>query len=297
LRLASPFVSGVYAGDPAQVSLAAAFPRLKRMEVEHGSLLRGMRRLGSPRGATAPRLTSFASGMGEIISALTRELSPQIIRARARAIEPAAGARLSVRTEDGTAHPADAVVLATPAFVTATLVSGPASIALAGIPYAAVDVACLGYPRSDVEHPLNGFGFLVADGEDLPILGCLWESSLFPERAPSGHVLFRVMLGGARNPDVAGLPELEVLTLARRALARTVGARAEPTLARLVRHARGIPQYTIGHRARVAAAQTAEQTTPGLFLTGNALRGVGYNDCVREAYSLAARVAAHLGGR
>jgi len=292
-RLVAAMVAGVYAGDAARLSVASAFPRLRKLEVEHGSLLRGMRRTGAAGPGPAGTLTSFADGMGSIITALARALGPAVMRAHARSIERT-GAQLRTHTDDSGPVAADAVVLATPAYASAALLGGLAA-PLAEIPYVAVDVAYLGYARADVEHDLEGFGFLVAPGEDVRALGVLWESSIFPERAPDGQVLLRVVLGGARDPEAARLEPAAVIALARETLARALGVRAEPRFARLIRHPRGIPQYTVGHAARVQAAAAAEAAWPGLFLTGNALRGVGYNDCVREAHQVAARVAAHLG--
>ena len=290
-RLVAPMVAGIYAGDAAKLSIDSALPRLAKLEREYGSLLRAMRKLKAKGPGPRGTLTSYKGGMGDVIDALTEKLGPAVVRAHVRSIERD-GATFRIRTDDSGPLSADAVVLATPGYAAAQLV--PDVTPLAEIPYAPVDVAFLGYARGDVEHPLDGFGFLVAPGEDLRVLGCLWESSIFPFRAPDGSVLFRLMLGGARDPQVAGLAPAHVLSLAREALEKSIGLRAEPRLARLVRHPRGIPQYTVGHAARVAAATAAEQAWPGLFLTGNSLRGVGYNDCVREAYAVADRVERHV---
>jgi oxygen-dependent protoporphyrinogen oxidase len=291
-RLVAPMVAGIYAGDAERLSIDSALPRVAKLERDHGSLIRAMRRLKAAGPGPRGTLTSFKGGMGDVIDALLGKLGPAVVRAHVRSIERD-GKIFRVRTDDSGPAPADAVVLATPGYATASLV--PNCAPLSEIPYAPVDVAFLGYPRDAVPHPLDGFGFLVALGEDLRVLGCLWESSIFPFRAPDGNVLFRLMLGGARDPGVAGLAPPHVLSLAREALEKSVGVRAEPRLSRLVRHPRGIPQYTVGHAARVASATAAEAAWPGLYLTGNALRGVGYNDCVREAYAIAERVAHHAG--
>ena len=293
-RLVAPMVAGIYAGDADKLSIDSALPRVAKLERDHGSLIRAMRKLKASGPGPRGTLTSFKGGMGDVINALLAKLGPAVVRAHVRSIEflgSRDGASFRVRTDDSGPAPADAVVLATPGYATASLV--PDVAPLAEIPYAPVDVAFLGYPRDAVPHPLDGFGFLVAPGEDLRVLGCLWESSIFPFRAPDGSVLFRLMLGGARDPGVAGLSPAHVLTLAREALEKSIGIRAEPRLSRLVRHPRGIPQYTVGHAQRVAAATAKESAWPGLYLTGNALRGVGYNDCVREAYAVADRVARH----
>jgi oxygen-dependent protoporphyrinogen oxidase len=288
-RLVAALVAGIFAGDAGQLSVAYALPRLYALEREHGSFARALlqnRRMGPGR------LHSFRGGMRELMDGLAERIGGSLLRERARVVERA-GVRFSVRTDRGTTVSADAVVVATPADQTAALLGVPA---LAEIPYLAVDVACLGYRRDDVPFDLAGYGFLSAPDETLPALGCLWESSLFPERAPAGHVLLRVFLGGARRPELAASPEGEVERAARRALELAMGITAPPRLQRLFRHPRGIPQYTIGHGARVAAAERLEREQPGLFLTGNALRGVGIADCAADASRLLNRVQQRLGG-
>jgi oxygen-dependent protoporphyrinogen oxidase len=285
----APMVAGIYAGDPAQLSIAAAFPRLARLEAEHGSLLAGMRK-GHGKGGMGT-LTSFAGGMGDVVMALAARLGDRIVRTAATAIEPTrtGSRRFTVRTQAGS-ETADHVVVTTPGFVTAELL-GAAAAPLAQIPYAAVDVVCLGYTRGDVPHPLDGFGFLTTPGDPSRVLGCLWESSLFAGRAPTGHVLLRVMLGGARDPELSREHADQVIAHARDAVRVLLGVRAAPKLAVAIRHARGIPQYTLGHRQRAAAAERLMNELPGLHLAGNALSGVGYNDCVRAAYALAEKLA------
>jgi oxygen-dependent protoporphyrinogen oxidase len=283
-HLVAPMVAGIYAGDPAALSLAAAFPRLAQLEREHGSLLAGLLRAGgsTDRG----ELASFAAGMSALPTALAARLGASIVRAAATQLERE-GARWRVQLATGPAELADAVVVAAPADRASALLADPRARAIGEIPYAPVDVVCLGFERAQVEHDLAGFGFLVTPGETLGILGCLWESSLFPGRAPEGHVLLRIMLGGE-------LPDGEVVPRALAAVRRALGVQGEPGLAHLFRHRRAIPQYTIGHLARVAAADALERDLPGLFWTGNALRGVGVNDCTREAERTAARAAAFL---
>jgi oxygen-dependent protoporphyrinogen oxidase len=297
-RLVAPMVAGIYAGDAARLSIASALPRLARLEREHGSLIGALRKLKAAGPGPSGTLTSFAGGMAELTTALSRSLGDALRRRPVRALEQSGG-RLLVRLDGGATETGDALILAVPADAAAALLADTvpaAAAALSAIPYAAVDVVCLGYAQEDVPHDLSGFGFLVAPGEGLRVLGCLWETSIFPARAERGQVLFRLMLGGARDPAVAELPAAGVLAVARHALASSLGVRAEPRMERLVRWARAIPQYVVGHAGRVAAAEQAEVAIPGLFLTGNALHGVGINDCVREAVRIAERVTCHVGG-
>jgi len=195
---------------------------------------------------------------------------------------------------------ADAVIVAAPAYAAATMLEqrAPAAAeALASIPYAGIRVVALGFDAAAVSRPLDGFGFLVPPGQDLRILGALWTSTLFPPQAPEGTVLVRALGGGMRDPAFVQLPEDEAVAAVRGDLAKSLGITGEPAMTHVVTWTRGIPQYTLGHRERVAAAAEAAAAVPGLALTGNAYRGIGLNDCIRDARAVARDVAGKLAGR
>jgi oxygen-dependent protoporphyrinogen oxidase len=184
-------------------------------------------------------------------------------------------------------------VLAGGAGPSAAIVEGiDASLAatLAAIPAAPLAVIALGFDRRTLDHPLDGFGFLVPRGEQLPLLGALWDSSIFPNRAPEGFALVRVMLGGARDPERVATEDDRLVWTAREGLATTMGLRAAPVWTRVVRYPIGIPQYTVGHLDRVASIEAALTRLPGLFVTGNSYRGVSINACVTDAKAIALRV-------
>ena len=309
---AGVFVGGISAGDPRELSLDALFPRLRKLEASHGSLLRGMaaaRRAERPHpaserapdGATDPvdgRLTTLAGGIQTLIDALTAALGPRV-RTAARVVAIADHGRpgdgpITLRLLGGDALEADGVVLATPAYAAADLLgasSPEAAAALVGIRYADVAVVALGYDRIDVPRPLDGFGLLVPRGEGVRSLGVLWSSAVFPEQAPPGKATLRVIGGGTLDPGFAALDDADLLAAVRRDLERAMGIVAEPEALRIVRWPRGIPQFTLGHAARVQAAQYAAAARwPRLALVGNYLSGVGMNDVVREARSAAARL-------
>jgi oxygen-dependent protoporphyrinogen oxidase len=210
------------------------------------------------------------------------------------------GARAFTVVSTGRSIEADAVVLAGPASETADLLrpfDPEAARHLNGIPTAPLAVICLGYDAHALEAdrgPLDGFGFLVPRGEGPRILGALWESSIYPGRAPEGKALIRVMIGGATDRDVLDLDDTAIVDLAREDLRRTMGLRTAPEFTHLVRHRRGIPQYTIGHLSRVDRIETRLREYPGLFLAGNSYRGVSINACLEDALLIAQRVATHL---
>ncbi len=298
-RIFAPLVSGVFAGDAAQLSLPAAFPALADLEREHRSLIAGALHGGRP--PAGPRMFSFPDGVEELVGALARDLG-DALRAGTRVEEIARRGdafALSVAGPGGDRETveAEAVLLAAPAHAAATLARGldeDLAAALGAIPYAPVALVELGYASAALRAPLDAFGFLVPPGERLDILGAVFSSSVFERRAPAGHVLISTRLGGVGRPELVGRSDAELVAVAHGDLARVLGLGAAPTFARVVRHERAIPQYTLGHRERVARVRAAEARVPGLFVGGNALEGPGIPDCIRAAGPRATALARHL---
>jgi oxygen-dependent protoporphyrinogen oxidase len=316
--LVGSMVSGIFAGDADQLSLRSCFPKMYEMDAEHRSLFRAMlakrreRRNQNGIGAPAGRLTSFVGGMEELVREAAASLGP-IVRTSQRVMEVQVrfgrsgtigprlvGARTFSLTSNGHRIEADAVVFAGGSHETARLLqplSAHASGLLNGISAAPLAVVCLGYDEAALaatRGPLNGFGFLVPRGEGPRILGALWETSIYDGRAPRGKALIRVMIGGATDPHAVALADTELLDVVRTDLERTMGLRLAPELVHIVRHRRGIPQYTTGHASRLARIDAALAGMPGMFLAGNSYRGVSINACVEDAPRVAARVSDHL---
>jgi hypothetical protein len=193
--------------------------------------------------------------------------------------------------------PYAAAVLAVSAPAAAELVAEVAPTLasdLRAFPHAPIAAVHLGFARAEIEHPLDGFGFLVAADEEPAILGAVFESSIFPARAPAGQVLVRAMIGGAHRPELAFRSDDELVELARAELGRVLGVRAEPSRARVTRWRQGIPQYTLGHGERVQRAENAASAL-GLILAGSAYRGVAVNKLVADGARVAAGVLQRLG--
>lgn len=295
----APFVSGVYAGDPERLSARWAVPRVWALEAEHGSLLRGALagRKRAQAGASHPAGTmfSFAAGLEELPKRLAWEIGDVRTGVRAqRVVRLDEDGRIGYRIETSTGSvEAAQVVLAVPADAAARLLAsatGGRSELLAEIPYAPVAVASLGYERSQVAHPLGGFGFLAPRGEGLRILGCLFPSEIFPDRAPEGHVALAAFLGGRTDPEIVGAPDDHILEVVQDDLRRALGVSGGPVLARVRRWPRAIPQYEIGHGRFVERGAEIEREMPGAHLSGNFLRGISVPDCIRNATALAEEV-------
>jgi oxygen-dependent protoporphyrinogen oxidase len=283
--LAEAMVSGVFAGDADSLSMHAAFPAIARLE-RAGGVLRG----AAARRGTAG-LLSVADGLQALAQAVAATLD-DAPRCDTQVTALRRGKKFwSVRTSDGNALRADVVVLATPAADAAVLLEAHApdgAAAVADIPYAPVVVVALGIPRRHIAHPLDGFGFL-SPRRELPLLGAVWESSVFAGRAPGDHVLVRVMLGGPGVAEAA-LEDGELCAYAVERLSRLVGVSGTPTFMRVIRHPRAIPQYTLGHDQRMQRLRAALADCPGLFVTGNAFAGVSLAECIQAANDLALRI-------
>jgi protoporphyrinogen/coproporphyrinogen III oxidase len=293
--LVEPLMTGIYGGDGEQLSLQATFPQLRVLELEHGSLLRG---LSAPAPSERPPFVSLRPGLGTLVSALVESfgrIELVLGRTAARASRVAAG--YEVELDGGETIPAGGVVVATPAFVSAELLADlddELAAAHAAIPYASSVVVTLAFSRADVL-PLDGYGYVVPRIEGTDVLACTWTSQKWEDRAPDGTVLLRVYAGRYGGRDVTLDADEELVALARDEVG-LLGITAEPTLTRVHRWPYGMPQYVLGHPERVARIDAALTEHPGLAVAGAAYRGVGIPDCIRSGEGAAESVVRALAG-
>lgn len=303
-KLIDPMASGVFAGDASRLSLRSCFPRMRELEARHGSLIRALirlqreaRRAGSkdtPGPAPGGMLTSFTEGMSALTDTLTEHLGERIRLSTPVEAVTFEGGRYNLHQAGGGAEEFETVITAAPAWAQARILRDLSPVIageLEGIPYPPVSVICLGYDRASMGPGLDGFGFLVPSRERRDILGTVVDSNVFPNRAPSGKVLLRTLVGGARSPHLAELADDELLQRVLGDLKDILGVVAEPEFVRIYRHGRAIPQYLVGHGERLARIEEAQGALPGLLLTGNAFRGVSLNDCVLNARRIAESLA------
>ena len=302
-RMILPMALGIFAGDARRLSLAAAFPRMAALEREHGSLIRGMiaRRGRTSSGA----LTSFRCGMQQLPRALAERGGFSVrCGAEVRALRRTNVGWSVAVDKDAEVIPADAVILAGEPWAMASLMQphDPALAAeLTAISCPPVAVVALGFGPAAAARVPAGFGVLIARGEGFRMLGNLWETHLYHGRGPAGHVLVRAMFGGAVDPEAGAMSETELAALARAEIARLYGMTDAPVFEHVVRVPRAIPQYEIGHSARVARIADAIEGLHGLSMTGNGLRGVAFADAASDGVrigdaavqQLRARVGCH----
>jgi len=289
-QIMDPMVTGIYAAAPERLSVRSAFPRIKTMELAHGSLFAGMRAGAKARKALPPDQRpgsgsyTFKGGMVELARALAAQVTGSVHSDRPILSMVREDGKWRFGTSEGRSDRYDHVVLAIPAFDVAKIEGFPSDLHadLDRLPYNPVSVVGLGFDRSQVTHPLDGFGFLVPRSENRRILGTLFSSTLWPHAAPEGKVLLRTMVGGGRQPELAGRSDVELVEMVGQELSELVGAKGAPEFVHIARHARGIPEYPVGHHETIRRLK-AQLDGTHVHLAGNAWDGIGVNDCVAAA--------------
>jgi oxygen-dependent protoporphyrinogen oxidase len=293
-RVAQPLVAGIYTADPDELSLAATMPRFLEMERRERSVILALWRAarkapGLHAGASGARwslFVTFAEGMEELIRVLATRLPPGAVRLKERVTGATReGGAWRVTTARGAVFDGDALILAPEAYQAARIlryVDPALAHLLEGIPQASSATVTLAYRRDEIGHPLDGFGFVVPQVERRAIIACSFSSVKYPGRAPDGHALLRVFMGGAMNESVLEADDGALIATARAELHSLLGVAAAPRFARVARYPRAMPQYHVGHLARVETIERAVARHPGLRLVGGAYRGVGIADCVRS---------------
>ncbi|MBI5694251.1 MAG: protoporphyrinogen oxidase [Nitrospirae bacterium] len=311
-RLIGPMASGVFGGDPETMSLKSCFPRIHELEQEYGGLFKAMIMLankkrkekkagGEASGPAGPGgvLTSFDGGLEVLTRALQAAFKGDLLLdCPVTKVEAKPGGGFIIHAgASGTPVEADVFITAAPSYAASRFLA-PVDIAipetLDKIPYAPMAIVCFGLTEDDLGVELDGFGFLVGLKERRKVLGTLWDSSIFPGRAPVGKCSLRSMAGGGRDIETPYLPEEDIARIVKNDLEDIMGLHTEPEFVKVFRHEQAIPQYIVGHSRNLERLDGMEAKYPGLFFAGNAYRGVGINDCVREAYRVAEKV---LGGK
>jgi oxygen-dependent protoporphyrinogen oxidase len=309
--LVEPLLAGLYAGDPAQLSVRATFPELVAWEQGHDSLIRGARAAlraarraeaaGEDAGGIRERAAIFASvwgGLGRLVDTLEAAIGPARIRRRtqARAIRRDLSGRSYLVSTEEEEIAADAVVLAAPAFESARLLrelNWRAASALSTIAHASTAVVLLVYPEGTGGALPAGTGFVVPTGGG-DITACTWMSRKWPLEDNSSRAILRCFVGRAGDERTLARSDDDLIGVAHRDVDRATGIGVEPTSAMVVRWPRSMPQYDVGHLGRLAEIEDALATSPGLFLAGSAYRGIGIADCVRQGGQAASRVREYL---
>jgi oxygen-dependent protoporphyrinogen oxidase len=288
-NLIEPLMSGIYAGDGDQLSLASTFPYLRDLELKYGSLARGalqMRKQSNGKAALGSRSAFLTptTGLAEIVEALVESLKSKVeLRLNTRVVSISRPSTFDIRLDTGEHINADAIILATPAFISGQLLASfdpELGSTLMNIPYASTATVSLAYRLSDVPRNLDGYGYVIPRREGRKALACTWTSTKFPHRAPEGYALIRVFVGRAGQ----NIPwnENDLLELSKEELKLTLGLTAEPLLSRIFLWDKAMPQYNLGHPEKLKQIDAMLERYPALALAGNGYRGIGIPDCIHS---------------
>ncbi|MEK7816135.1 MAG: protoporphyrinogen oxidase [Pseudomonadota bacterium] len=283
-----PMVSGIYGGDARATVLKAAFGRIHELEQRYGSLSRAMMKLrkgGMPKGT----LTSFHRGQAQLTDALASRYAQDVrFNQEVQRITHVSG-RFVVATA-GARYEADELFVCTPAYQAATMIkemSPSMARELEKIRYSSMAVIGLVFPRKAFEHSPKGFGYLIPSSEGKEVLGVLFESNIFPGRCGKEEILLRIMVGGARHPDILAKSREALTALALKEVQTTLKTEASPIETFFVQWPKAIPQYDVAYTQAERGLEEELKKWKGLYLVANYRKGVSLNDCIENAYQAA----------
>lgn len=294
-RAADPFIAGIYAGSPETLSVRAAFPRLYELEKTYGSLLVGsLRSKAEQADKNFPRTFSFANGVQTLTDRLAENLGESVrTNTEVTSIEKTAKDKWFVKTNFGD-EIFDALIISTPAEPAAKIIGNlDASLSeqLRKIYYPPVAMVFFGTKKENVEQNLDGFGFLVPSLERRRILGTIWNSAVFPNRAPDGYHLLTTFVGGARNAEMFSKSDDEILETVYAELRDILGLRCIPEFTHIKRWHKAIPQYILGYEETEKSIEQFENKNRGIHFCSNFYKGISVGDSVKNAYRTAEEIS------
>ncbi len=286
----APMVSGIFAGDPAKMSIRSCFPVISDLEKNYGGLIKGL--LKKPKKKSGPAgpggvLTSYEGGMGQAIL----DLEEKAVENGLKVIKSSPVKKITKKdnkyiVEANETHEFDIVAICAPSYEVAEFtkeLDSELSEALSGIEYSPMFVCGAAFKSEDVGDELDGFGYLIPRKEGLEILGTLFTSSMFPMQAPSGTKLLRIMVGGDTNRGIENKSDDELAEICLNDVRKILDIKSEPIMVQNYRYSKAIPQYYVGHSERVAKVEERTKTLGNIYVGGNILYGIGLNDCTKTS--------------
>ncbi len=298
----NPFVAGVYAGDPEKLGVKSAFPRLYALEEKYGGLIAGTikgakeRKKREEKSKVTAKMFSFINGMGTLPKAIANYLGSSIIlNAKVKSVKKSGDKFLIEFEKEGRVETlsTEVVVISTPAYATAEIIkelSEELSQALKKIYYPPVTEVVFGYKKEQVGIEPDGFGFLIPEKENRKILGTLWNSTIFPQRAPEGYVEFTTFVGGTRQPELALKSDDELVKIVSDELKDIMKVSGEPEFVWISRWEKAIPQYNVGHLKIMDQIEKFEEENAGIYFCANYRGGIAVGDCVMSAEKTANKI-------
>ena len=283
-------VAGIYASTPARISAPAAFPLVVKLEKEYGSLFKGMIKKRKKEAGPGGVLMSFKGGVSAFVERLSQNIEMDIVKdADIKSLQK--DEKGFILQNENLKMRFDKVILSTPAYESAKIIKDfmpKLSSELSSIEYSPISIVGVGY--NNLNRPLNGFGLLATTRANKSVLGVLWDSSIFNDRAKEDKKLLRAMIGGQRSPKLALQNEESLIDSALKGIKETMGVDEKPDMLYVKKHEKGIPNYKVGHIKIVENIMNEVDKIDGLFLNSNAYKGIGLNDCVSNSKLCAKKV-------
>ena len=301
-KIAEPLVAGIHTSNPDNMSVLATFPRFVEMERKSGSLIKSMvaaMKKMPPQNSSGPKMTYFMSlkgGMQELVRGCVSFIGEERVKTGTAVVSVVKrDSRYRLTFGDGSTADFDAVVLATPSYVTKDILkSADEELCgrLSAIEWSSSATISLAFRKDDIKKSLPGFGFIVPRVENRRINACTWSSVKWSHRAPEDTLLIRSFVGGGHHEELVSLSDTELVNIVLEELREIIGLTAEPVFSKVYRWFKGMPKYTVGHLERIAAIDEKLKEHKGLFLIGCSYRGIGMGDCVKSGFDAAAAIAA-----
>ncbi|MEW4487668.1 protoporphyrinogen oxidase [Thalassoglobus sp. JC818] len=298
-NIVQPMVGGIYTSDPERLSLQATLPRFLELEARYGSVIRGLRKQkqdsGPASGARYGLFVTPANGMQHLLNTLLEKVEEKAtveLGTKVSEVRPDGG-RIRIEFEESPPRTFDAVVMALPAYLSASILESASpelSSSLSEIDYASSAIVVSGHQLDDIEHPLDAFGLVIPHRERRRILAVSFLSRKFPDRAPDGRVVLRTFVGGAMQPGEVEFSDDQIMDTVQIELKSILGVRGRPDFMKIVRYNRAMPQYEVGHLQRVERIRSQVDELQGIALAGNAFIGVGIPDCIKSGEEAAEKV-------
>jgi len=301
-KIAEPLVAGIHTSNPDNMSVHATFPRFVDMENKSGSLIKGMIEAmksippSNPAGPT--KMTYFMSlkeGMQELVSACLTYIGAEHVKTEMPVVSVVKqGFLYHLTFSDGSTADFDAVVLATPSYVTSDILNSVDEnlcSMLSAIEWSSSATVSVAFRKDELKMPLPGFGFIVPRVENRRINACTWSSVKWSHRAPPDTVLIRSFVGGGHHEELVACNDDELLRIVREELRVMIGINADPSFFKIYRWFKGMPKYTVGHLERIAAIEQKLKEFRGLFVIGCSYRGIGIGDCVKSGFDAATAIS------
>ncbi len=291
----NPFVAGVYAGNPEELSVKSAFPKLYALEEKYGGLIIGTiksikeRKQRAEKSKQSAKMFSFVNGMQTLPRRIADSLGGKVITsAQVSSIEKMnTGFTVTYKKENNIEQIGSDIVLSTiPAYAAAEVFNGwddELTKHLSQIYYPPVLVLYVGYNKHAIKQPLDGFGFLIPSKEKKSYLGAIWSSVIFPNRTENGKATFTLFVGGSRSPEIADADKETVIKKVLGEFESQMEISEKPVYTSYRFWARAIPQYNIGYIEHENYFDEFEKKNPGIFLGGNYRGGISVGDCIKNS--------------